>query len=138
MAPHGTTEIDRFDSRLEATSVAVAESRDAFEAWLRTTDADHDVVDELMVVFSELVANAVQASPEGARGIGATAWVEDGSVVLCVTNPVVAPTPVSEPDLGDPLRTGGRGLLIVRAYTDKMRTEVADGAIVIRCERRIS
>lgn len=139
MAPDGITEIDRFDTRVDATRVAVAGSRTEFEHWLRSTEADESTIHELTVVLSELLANAVEASPGAHQEIRASAWSDDGSIVLRVANPIL-PTapPVTEPDLDDPLRTGGRGLLIVRAYTDAVEIAGEDGTLVIRCERRIS
>ncbi len=136
---HRTTETDRFHSRVDATSVAVAQSRAAFEGWLRNTDAGESTVVELTVAFSELVANAVEASPGADQGIEAAAWTEDGSVVFSVANPIMPSAPPStEPDFGDPLRTGGRGLLIVRAYTDTLEIEGDRETIAIRCQRRIT
>ena len=40
-------------------------------------------------------------------------------------------------DLDDPLRGGGRGLLIVRAYTDTMEIDSVGGTVVVRCARRV-
>ena len=136
MVTQHATEIDRFHARVDATSMAVAESRAPFERWLMDTGANEDTVHELAIVFSELVTNAVQASPCAREAIDASAWTEDGNVVVRVVNPVTS-TSVDQPDLADPLRTGGRGLLIVRAYTDVLRTEIVDGTIAVRCERRI-
>lgn len=129
----------RFDSRSPATAAAVAPSRTAFEHWLRSTAADEDTVDELKVVFSELVSNAVEATPEPHQEVEASAWSENGNIVLRVVNPVrPSAMPVMEPDLDDPLRPRGRGLLIVRAYTDIVEIESDSETIAIRCERRIS
>lgn len=139
MALHGTAEIDRFDTHVDATAGAVADARTAFERWLRGTEASEDTVHELTVVFSELVANAVDASPGVHQEIEAVAWTEGGNIVLRVANPVTSSAvPVMEPDLSDPLRTGGRGLLIVRAYTDSVEVESDDGTIAICCARRIA
>ena len=139
MAAQPTTETERFHTHLDPTSVAVADSRTAFEDWLTSTGAGEDAVEELVVVFSELVANAVEASADASGQIEASAHADWGKIVLRVSNPVMPTSaPVSQPDLGDPLRTGGRGLVIIRAYTDTLRTELEDGTIVIHCERRIS
>lgn len=139
MVSHGTTQADRFHSRVHASLFAVSELRASFEDWLSDTPARQDTIEELAIVFSELVTNAVQASPDAGGSVEAAAWIEDGSVVLRVANPLMPSCePVSQPDLADPLRTGGRGLVIVRAYTDTLRTELDDDTIVIRCERRLA
>lgn len=138
MVTQRATEIERFHAHVDADPMAVSESRVPFEQWLADTGASEDTVHELAIVFSELVTNAVHASSGASDQIDASAWIEDGKIVVRVVNPV---TPTSRsvdlPDLSDPLRTGGRGLLIVRAYTDVLRTEIVDGNIAVRCERRI-
>lgn len=138
MVPHRATEVDEFGSLVDATPLAAARIRTDFEHWVRSTRASEDTVQELAIVISELVANAVHATPTGPQQIEASAWTEDGTIVLRIANPITpSSVPVNGPDLDDPLRTGGRGLLIVRAYTDVLRTELADGTLAIRCERRI-
>lgn len=138
MAAHRATDVDEFHTLVGGARVAVSESRAAFEGWLRDTEASEDTVEELMVVFSELVSNAVRASSGGSDDVAASAWTEPGKIVLRVANPVLSSSaPVSQPDLADPLRTGGRGLVIVRAYTDDLATEFDDETIAIRCERRL-
>lgn len=139
MAGQGTTEVEAFESRVDAELLAVSQSRIAFEGWVRTTQVSEDVVQELSIVFSELMANAVHAMPSVHDQIEASAWTEGASIVVRIANPVTPSSPpVTGPDLDDPLRTGGRGLLIVRAYTDTLKTELTNGTIAIRCERRIS
>lgn len=138
MVTQRATEIERFHARVGADVMAVSESRLPFEQWLTETGADEDTVQELAIVFSELVTNAVQASSGPGGQIDASAWTDDGRVILRVANPVDrSSTSIDLPDLDDPLRTGGRGLLIVRAYTDVLRTEIVDGTIAVRCERRL-
>jgi two-component sensor histidine kinase len=43
----------------------IGSARERFERWLEHTDVDRETAAELAVVFSELAANAVTASPEG-------------------------------------------------------------------------
>lgn len=63
MAGQHTTQVEGFESRIEASLLAVSQTRTGFEGWVRTTPASEDVVDELSIVFSELMTNAVHASP---------------------------------------------------------------------------
>lgn len=134
-----SSESGRFEGVVAATSVALAEPRVAFEQWLAEVGADPEVRSELVVVFSELVANAVGAVRDaGGDGITVGAWEQDGAVALEVANPLPdGADTVTRWDLDDPLRGGGRGLLIVRAYTDDLEIETADGAIVVRCWRAL-
>ena len=135
---HCATQTDPFEVLLRVTADAFPHLRQAFEKWLHDAGVDAETADELSVVFSELVTNAIQASSGASPEIEVAAWAEDDKVVLCVANPFSrSSTPVTIYDLDDPFRTGGRGLLIVRAYTDALSIEFDDGSIVVRCERRL-
>ena len=129
--------VEPFETPLPASTAAVTPSRRAFRAWLDELGVGEDVSCELAIVFSELLANAVGASPETDE-VNASAAVEDGTVVIEVAN-ALAPcsVPVERWDFDDPLRAGGRGLMIVRAYTDLLEIDVGDDEIVVRCERRL-
>ena len=129
--------VEPFETPLEAVPAAVTPSRLAFRNWLGSLGVEEDTLEELIVVFSELVANAVDASPETEQ-VSAAACVNGGSVVIEVANALAESSePVDRWDLDDPLRPGGRGLMIVRAYTDTMEIDVGDDMIVVRCERRV-
>lgn len=135
---HCATQTDPFEVLLRTTADAVPNLRQAFEKWLHDAGVGDEPAGELSVVFSELVTNAIQASNGAGQEIEVAAWTEEGKVMLCVANPISrSSAPVTIYDLDDPFRTGGRGLLIVRAFTDAMTIEFDDGSIVVRCERRI-
>ena len=132
-------DVEPFDSPVEATPSAVTPCRRRFSAWLRECDVDEDLVGELTIVFSELLSNAVKAS-QGVDGeVRTRAGLERDRVVIEVCNPLATSRgEVGRWDLGDPLRAGGRGLVIVRAYTDEVEIELRDDALVVRCSRRMS
>lgn len=115
----------------------LAGARTDFAEWLAGVGLTEDRVGELAVAFSELVANAVRESPPGADPASAHAVLGgDGRLVLEVSNEVAATSPeeVKEHwDLNDPLRTGGRGLLLVSAFVDDIVVDVAGERLVIRC-----
>ena len=129
--------VEPFETPLPPTPAAVTPSRRAFRAWLDGLGVEEDVSAELAVVYSELLANAVDASPESDQ-VSASASFEGGNVVIEVAN-AVAPcaVPVERWDFTDALRAGGRGLMIVRAYTDVLQIDVGDDEIVVRCERAL-
>ncbi len=92
---------------------------------------------ELAVVFSELVSNASKATGVGESRPTARAWIDRRDVVIEVENRVANDAPPVRADLGDPLRHGGRGLMIARAFTDELRVEAVDGTVRIQCRRRM-
>ena len=119
----------------------IGPGRAAFEQWLRTVGVSGDTAAELAIVFSELAANAVTASPGGSV-VHIRAVCNNGEIVLEAENGSPHSTPRSSHawDLADPLRPGGRGLLIVTAYMDNVEVAPADEAdgILVRCRRNIS
>ena len=132
---------DVFAVRFDAHVHAVPETRRRFVGWMRDADIDADLIDDLEVVFSELAANAVAASPEPTDEVRARCQVDEGVLVLQVSNRAVegGVVPVTTPDLDDPLRPNGRGLLIARAVVDTVDIEVEPpDRVVVRCSRRLS
>lgn len=124
---------------VEPETAAVATSRRSFEDWLGDAGIDDGARQELAVVFSELISNASRAALGVDDVPEADAWTEAGdTVVLEVSGAVPAgEAPVFDPDPHDPLRPGGRGLTIVRAYTDDVEVEAADAAVTVRCRRHL-
>jgi len=121
-----------------ASLAALASVRAEFAEWLAGVPASEDRIEDLSVVISELGANAVRGTPPGRDAATASAWVEDDgaqrTVVLEVANHVEDVTiPDADWDLEDPLRTGGRGLLLVSAFVDDVHVEVDGDLLVIRC-----
>jgi anti-sigma regulatory factor (Ser/Thr protein kinase) len=118
---------------------AATVARDAFATWLGEWCEDDELVEDLRTVFGELAANAVEATPDGSSDdISAVAWCEGNDLVLEVTN--AAPPPgrrVDHWDMDDPLRPGGRGLMIARAFTDSLEVDSDGGSIIVRCFRRV-
>lgn len=137
---NGDTSADVFATWFPARADALCFARHDFEVWLRDTCVDDDAQAELGVVFSELAANAVDASPKPSAEVVARAWHDGDEVVLEIVNASGRPSERSSDwDLDDPLRTGGRGLVIVEAFVDHL--EVANetnGRLIVRCRRHLS
>lgn len=123
----------------DAHVLAVPRSRRDFVGWCRTAELPSDTIEDLEVVFSELAANAVAASPEPTDEIRVHAEVDAGMFVLDVSNRTDDPQRLPQtPDLDDPLRSNGRGLLIARAFVDSVDVEVEEpGRLRVRCCRRL-
>jgi anti-sigma regulatory factor (Ser/Thr protein kinase) len=129
-----------FATWFPARSDAMCFARHDFEVWLRDTCVDDDAQSELGVVFSELAANAVDASPKPSAEVIARAWHDGEDVVLEIVNASGRASPPSNDwDLDDPLRPGGRGLVIVEAFVDELEVaNEAGGRLRVRCRRHLA
>jgi anti-sigma regulatory factor (Ser/Thr protein kinase) len=120
---------------------ALAETRRELREWLDDRVPPETVVEELVLAADELCANAVAATREGVIRLDARC---DGSAVhLTVSNAGPADDDLSRPDPesggdADVLRDRGRGLAIVRAFTDSLTIVSVDGHTVARAVRRFS
>ncbi|HAS09592.1 MAG TPA: hypothetical protein DCS55_03600 [Acidimicrobiaceae bacterium] len=128
-----------FSVRFGADVSSVPDSRRGFVHWMREAELDPETIDDLEVVFSELAANAVAASPAPTDRVHARAQIDAGMLVLEVSNRTEDPQLVpATPDLDDPLRSNGRGLLIARAFVDSVDVELdGDDRLLVRCCRRL-
>lgn len=125
-----------------ASLSALATVREEFAGWLAEVTASEEKIEDLAVVISELGANAVRGTPGGRDAATVSAWLEeddgDRTVVLEVANHVEKVTiPDADWDLEDPLRTGGRGLLLVSAFVDDVHVDVEGDLLIIRCTTAI-
>lgn len=129
----------RFESAAGTDTAEVAEVRHDFTEWLARVDVDDEIVSDLAVAFSELVTNAAEASNGSGKPIATRAWFDDADLVLEVANTVPTATPpeIHRWDLDDPLRPGGRGLMIVQAYTDDLQVDVSGRTLIVRCRRHL-
>ena len=130
-----------FFVRFDAHVHAVPETRRSFVGWMRDAQLDEDTIEDLEVVFSEVAANAVTASPDPTDEVLIRSAIDDAVLVLEVSNRTdrADHLPLAPPDLDDPLRPSGRGLLIARAFVDSVDIEAEEpDRLVVRCCRRIA
>lgn len=116
----------------------IHDARTAYSAWLSGWLDDPELHDEMLVVLSELVANAIDASPDPAGEVHVDAWVDEDGLTLEVTNPPASTfSAVNRWNYDDPLRPGGRGLLIVESLVDDSAIAPPNGPepLSIRCRR---
>jgi anti-sigma regulatory factor (Ser/Thr protein kinase) len=115
---------------------ALAEVRRELRVWLESCAAPPAVLHELVVAAGELCANAVDAADGGMIQLDARC---DGSAVhLAVSNAGHADPDLSRlpEEVEDPvLLERGRGLTIVRAFTDSLAIVNVDGRTVARAVR---
>lgn len=126
-----------FTWHLDTDAGSIVAARQAFETWLGAVGIADDATADMVVVLSELASNAI-AGTEGNGGADVHAALHEDDLVLEVVNAVPHDAlDVRRWDLDDPLRGGGRGLMIVRAYTDAMSIDSTGGAVRVRCTRRV-
>jgi anti-sigma regulatory factor (Ser/Thr protein kinase) len=116
---------------------ALAEVRRELGSWLDTCGTPSTIVEELVLAADELCANAIEAAEGGLVQLVARC---DGSAVhLAVSNAGHVPPDLSrldeEPADGEELEDRGRGLRIVRAFTDSLAIVNVDGRTVARAVR---
>ncbi len=135
----GNTQDRRYGSPIGHGRSAVPIARRGFVSWLEESEVYGEVADELAVAFSELVANAVDAAQGSDRQVTVGSWFDDDDIVLEVVNPIdpASPAVIARWDLDDALRAGGRGLVIVRAYTDDVTVSSTADTVVVRCRRHL-
>lgn len=127
-----------FDATFPARVDALPVQRHDFSGWLGGLGVVQDVVDDLTVVFSELTTNAVHGSPEHGSQVTVRAWRDDGDLVLDVRNATDADAERARRwNMDDPLREGGRGLLIVRALVDMLDVSRDGRDLAVRCRSRV-
>lgn len=132
-----------FSSSYPASDVSIAQARREVTGWLRGQveyDEVGEAVDELAVVVSELVTNAVRATEHPGATVEVLVRIDGGAVLLEVCNPSATWVDAeSRWDLDDPLRLGGRGLLIVRSLVDDVTVEVDPQSVTttVRCRRQL-
>jgi anti-sigma regulatory factor (Ser/Thr protein kinase) len=107
---------------------AIYDARRDFSRWLDASVDDGDILDEMLVVLSELMANAVAATEDPSGDVTVAAWVDADGLTLKVTNPPASTfAAVNRWDYDDPLRAGGRGLLIVESLVDDLAIAPPNG-----------
>lgn len=105
--------------------------RCVIESWLSMSESiTAGFVDDLLLVVSELVTNAMEASASTGRPVEVTVWHEGPQLLLCVGDEGPGP-PDGDPSVDGPYnRERGRGLLIVAAVMDDVTIEREEGRTV--------
>lgn len=117
----------------------LADVRSQFRSWLQESDITRDVVEDLVVVATELCTNAVEATPDDER-VQLQADFDGEAVRLAVSNATDDEELVEEDFAVLPpgsLQERGRGLTIVRALVDSLAVTTRDGHTVVRAMRTV-
>lgn len=131
---------DQFSARPIDGLADLAILRSEFGQWLRDIGVGDDKIDDLLVVISELAANAVRETTDDGRAPTVAAICDHDGIELAVENDVDAEGHLAAKDawdLDDPLRGGGRGLLVVSALVDEVDVAVDGQRLCVRCRMAI-
>lgn len=133
--PHGPN----LHLRLRATTSSVPTARHTLRDWLREVAVPGEVVDDLCLAVTELVTNAVEASPTSAAEVSIQAVYADPDIYLEVVDHgggfSLSSGSFDEPG---PQSIRGRGLPIVQALVDLVAVERRDGTTKVVATRRLA
>ncbi|MDQ6617207.1 MAG: SpoIIE family protein phosphatase [Actinomycetota bacterium] len=124
--------------RFTPTSAAVPLARHFLEDWLVRVPVDRAEADDLLLVATELAANAVRHASGHPGSVALRASVHGPDVTVEVEDDGGEPLPLPGPadDLPDGLAERGRGMFLVRALVDQLDSRVIDGHTIVRAVRR--
>jgi anti-sigma regulatory factor (Ser/Thr protein kinase) len=130
--------LSALEYRFSPSTAAVPLARHLLEDWLVRVPVEAHEAADLLLVASELAANAVRHATGQQGSILLRASVQGSDVMLEVEDdggePVVLPGPADELPSGMVER--GRGLFLVRALVDQLDSEVIEGRTIVRAVRR--
>lgn len=125
---------------LDARTSEIGRARHAVDELLTRAGVTSSIVDDVVLVVSELVSNAViHGEPGPVRvEVGVDREVVH-EVVVAVTSrgPPDALPPVDAWRLPHPRAVSGRGLAIVRRLTDDVDVRESGGSTLVVCRRRL-
>lgn len=94
-----------------------------------------EVTNDAQLILSELVSNAIEASP--GENYRVVALIEPDVIQITVSNPSTAELPAQDKWAPESvLSPQGRGLLIVNALSEMVTVEQSDGATVVSARLR--
>jgi serine phosphatase RsbU (regulator of sigma subunit)/anti-sigma regulatory factor (Ser/Thr protein kinase) len=132
------TPLAPLEYRFTPSTAAVPLARHFLEDWLVRIPVDEAEMADLLLVASELCANAVRHASGHRGSVALRALVDGPDVVLEVEddggNPAQLPDPTDE--FPEPLAERGRGLFLVRALVDTLESDVVGGCTLVRVRRR--
>jgi anti-sigma regulatory factor (Ser/Thr protein kinase) len=129
-----------FSATYRSETAAIGSARQEFGEWLGEQAVTAPLQAEMQLVLSELLANAVAASQDPLDAMAVRSWI-DHELTLEVTNPASAVFDTTNTwDYDDPLRPGGRGLLIVESLVDDIAIALPDGTqpLKVLCRRTLA
>lgn len=133
----GTHVLPPFEYRFSPYPAAVPLARNLLRDWLVRVPVDRPETDDLVLVASELCANAVRHASGQPGGVVLRARAEDADVVIEVEDDgdgLDALTPID--DLPDPRGEAGRGLFLVQTLSDDVSYERHEPGTCVTVRKR--
>jgi serine phosphatase RsbU (regulator of sigma subunit)/anti-sigma regulatory factor (Ser/Thr protein kinase) len=126
-----------FEHRLSPSSATVPLARNLLREWLIRVPVEDDAVHDLLLVATELCANAVEHATWHEGGVILRAWSEGTDVLIEVEDDGDGLTWTSVDDEPpDPEAEQGRGLWLVQTLTDEVVPELRGSHTVVRARIR--
>jgi anti-sigma regulatory factor (Ser/Thr protein kinase) len=127
-----------FEYRFSPNMAAVPLARHFLQDWLVRVPVEPAEAADLLLVATELAANAVRHASAQPGSIFMRASVAGPDIVVEVEDDGGHPIPLPGPtdDLPEPLAERGRGLFLVRELADELNSEVIAGHTRVRAVRR--
>jgi len=128
-----------FQYRFTANVAAVPLARHLLAEWLARQPIDAGAIDDLLLVASELCANAVRAARSYDGGVVLRAAIDDDAVVIEVENDGGGTGLAVDEWLGadpDPDAEQGRGLFLVSTLSDDLEVRGDGARTVVRSVKR--
>ena len=126
------------DLRFRASIEAVPVARHSLGRWLAELDIDRTIRDELALVVTELVTNAVEASPGPHHEVALRASCDDDGIHMVIVDEGDGFALTGSVDTPEPTAIRGRGLPIVQALMDAVSVERRDQRTVVTARRTIT
>jgi serine phosphatase RsbU (regulator of sigma subunit)/anti-sigma regulatory factor (Ser/Thr protein kinase) len=133
----GVVPLGPFEHRLSPSSATVPLARNLLREWLVRVPVDDDSVHDLLLVATELCANAVEHATWQDDGVMLRAWSEGTDVLIEVEDDGagLAWSPADD-DPPDPEAEQGRGLWLVHTLTDEVVHEPRGSHTIVRARVR--
>ena len=127
-----------FEHRFSPNVAMVSVTRHLLHDWLTAQPIDETAVDDVLVVATELCANAIAASTGAERSIALRAYAERDTLVVEVEDdgPGFEWPEWTDDEPPDLAMERGRGLFLVRALSDGVEMVRTEDRTIVRCVKR--
>ena len=126
------------DLRFRATIDAVPVARHSLGRWLEELKVDRNTREELALVVTELVTNAVEASPGPQHEVILQVECERDRIALHVTDEGSGFDQQQQTEPPEPTAVRGRGLPIVHALMDDVTIDRHENRTLVRTTRSLT
>ena len=127
-----------FEHRFSPNVAMVSVGRHLLQDWLTAQPIDEAAVDDVLVIATELCANAIAASTGAARSIVLRAHADRDALVVEVEDdgPGFEWPQWTDDEPPDLAMERGRGLFLVRALSDAVEMVRSEDRTIVRCIKR--